>query len=227
MYFQISNILSHQQIAAVQHKLSHADWVHGRETAGHLSVRVKENSQLPENHPLAAELGALILDQLETNSQFMSAALPLRIVPPLFNRYRPGDEYGRHIDGAVRSVAGAATRIRTDLSATLFLSDPATYEGGELVIEESSGAHVQFKLPAGDLLLYAGSTVHRVTPVRVGVRLASFFWIQSMIRENPRREMLYSLDSAIRRLTADHPEHPAIVDLTAHYHNLVREWADL
>ncbi len=227
MYLQISNILSREQLATVQHKLTQANWVHGRETAGHLSMRVKENSQLPENHPLAAELGALVLDQLETNPQFISAALPLKIVPPLFNRYQPGEQYGRHIDGAVRSIAGTPARLRTDLSATLFLSDPDTYVGGELVIEEPSGAHVQFKLPAGDLLLYAGSTVHRVTPVRAGVRLASFFWIQSMIRENPRREMLFSLDSAIQRLTADHPDHPAIVDLTAHYHNLVREWADV
>jgi len=227
MYLHISNLLSCEQVAAARHKLAQADWVHGRETAGHLSVRVKENSQLPENHVLAAELGTLILDQLEINSQFMSAALPLRIVPPLFNRYRPDDAYGRHIDGAVRSVAGASSRLRTDLSATLFLSDPDTYEGGELEIEEPSGAHAQFKLPAGDLLLYPGSTVHRVIPVRAGVRLASFFWIQSMIRESSRREMLYSLDSAIRRLTADHPDHSSIVDLTAHYHNLVRAWADV
>src|SRR6266403_1588527 len=144
MYLQISNILSREQLATVQHKLTQANWVHGRETAGHLSMRVKENSQLPENNP-----------------QFISAALPLKIVPPLFNRYQPGEQYGRHIDGAVRSIAGTPARLRTDLSATLFLSDPDTYVGGVRVIEDPSGAHVQFKLPAGDLLLYAGSTVHR------------------------------------------------------------------
>jgi PKHD-type hydroxylase len=224
MYLQIPHILNPEQVAAFQTKLRSADWMDGRATAGHQSAHVKTNSQLIEGHPLALELGTTVLRQLEASPQFMSAALPLRIATPLFNRYCPGEQYGRHIDGAVRSAGG--TRLRTDLSATLFLCDPVNYEGGELLVEWPSGSQ-KFKLPAGDLLLYPASTVHRVLPVISGERLASFLWIQSMVRDDGCRDMLYSLDAAIQRLTVDTSNHPALVDLTAHYHNLVRRWADL
>jgi PKHD-type hydroxylase len=227
MYLQIPRILTAEQLGICQQSLAAADWIDGRATAGHRSVRVKRNSQLPQSHPAAVQLGATVVRQLESNAQFMSAALPLRIAPPLFNRYGPEEEYGRHIDGAVRAIAENGPRLRTDLSATLFLSDPATYDGGELLVEDPSGATLEFKLAAGDLLLYPSSTVHRVAAVRSGSRLACFFWIQSLVREGGRREMLYALDAAIQRLTADYPEHPSIIDLTAHYHNLVREWADV
>jgi PKHD-type hydroxylase len=226
MYLHIPRILSPDQISSFHDKLWRADWVDGRATAGHQSIHVKQNSQLPESHPLAVELAAVVRRQLEAKPQFMSAALPLRIAPPLFNRYCAGEQYGRHIDGAVRSVGGGQ-QLRTDLSATLFLSDPTSYEGGELLVEQPSGVHVNFKLCAGDLLLYPGSTVHRVLPVSSGVRLACFFWVQSMVRDGGRREMLYSLDAAIQRLTADVPDHPSLVDLVAHYHNLVRKWAHI
>ncbi len=227
MFVHIAQLLNAREIDLFRRKLALANWADGRATAGHLSVRVKQNAQLAETDPLGAELGSIILGCLEGNATFMAAALPLRIVPPLFNRYCGGENYGRHIDGAVRPAPGGNLRIRTDLSASLFLSDPDSYSGGELVIEESAGTQRSFKLPAGSLLLYPATQVHRVNPVSAGTRLAAFFWVQSMVRERARREMLYNLDAAIMSLTRDHPEHTAVVELTAHYHNLVREWADV
>jgi PKHD-type hydroxylase len=227
MYLRIPGLLPATQVATFQDELQRANWIDGRATAGHLSVRAKQNAQLAERDPLALELGAAILDRLETHPTFMSAALPRRIVPPLFNRYEGGEQYGRHIDGAVRPLPGSTALLRTDLSATLFLSDPDSYDGGEIVTEEPTGDNRSFKLAAGDLLLYPGTTVHRIEPVRAGVRLAAFFWIQSMIRSRVHREMLHGLDTTILRLSARHPDDPCIVDLTAHYHNLVREWAEV
>jgi PKHD-type hydroxylase len=227
MYLQIARTLDPDLVSLFQRRLAAGAWDNGTATAGYLSARVKANSQLSEQDGLAQELGALVRRQLEASPQFMSAALPLRVGHPLFNRYRVGEQYGRHIDGAVRSMEGSAARLRTDLSATLFLSDPESYDGGELAIEDAAGHETLFKLAAGDLLLYPAATVHRVVPLRRGVRFACFFWVQSMVRSEVRRDMLYSLDLAIQRLAAELPEHPSIVDLAAHYHNLVREWADV
>lgn len=227
MYLRIPGILDVDLVAALRRRLSEGAWIHGQATAGYLSARVKENSQLSEQDPLGRELGAQVLRRLEASPQFMSAALPLRVGQPFFNCYRSGEQYGRHIDGAVRAMEGSPSRLRTDLSATLFLSDPDSYHGGELVIEDAARHETLFKLSAGDLLLYPASTVHRVVPVRQGVRFACFFWVQSMVRNEIQRDMLYSLDLSIQRLAAELPEHPAIVDLAAHYHNLVREWADV
>jgi len=225
MFVQIAGLLSAQEVDLFQQRLAGAGWVDGRATAGHLSARVKHNTQLAETDPIAAELGSLILDRLEANATFLSAALPLKIAPPLFNRHSGGERYGRHIDGAVRPAPRSDVRIRTDLSATLFLSDPDSYTGGELVIEEGAGTSRSFKLPAGSVLLYPATRIHRVDAVSAGTRLAAFFWIQSMVRNPSRREMLYALDATILRLTMDHPDDSAILELTALYHNLVREWA--
>ena len=187
---------------------------------------MKRNRQMPELHPVTVSLGNIVLDVLEHNPEFMSYALPARIVPPLFNSYCVGEQYGRHTDGAVRPVPGHSQRIRTDISATLFLSAPDEYDGGELTIEEQTGELSRFKLQAGTLLLYPSVSVHCVEPVTRGERVASFFWVQSMIRENHRRLVLFNLDNIIRRLRQRVPADPSIVDLTSHYHNLLRLWAD-
>jgi PKHD-type hydroxylase len=177
-------------------------------------------------HPVAIELGNFILDVLERDSLFMSYALPAQIVPPLFNAYRGGEEYGPHIDGAVRPVAGHSIRIRTDISATLFLTDPDEYTGGELVIKQEGGEVRAFKLESGTLLLYPSGSVHHVAPVTRGERLASFFWTQSLIRRADQRTELFELDRVIQHLRATVPDHASIVELTGHYHNLLRMWAD-
>ncbi len=226
MLVRIPNVLSPSDVKEIRDELEKADWEDGRETAGYLSRRVKNNAQLHENHPLARKLGARILDALDRSPLFTSAALPSKVVPPLFNRYGPSQTYGAHIDGAIRPVTGTGHRVRTDLSATLFLASPDDYDGGELVIEDTYGAR-SIKLPAGDMILYPGTSVHRIEPVTRGVRLASFFWIQSMVREDSQRTMLFELDSAIQQLGRDTPGHPALVRLAGHYHNLLRLWADL
>jgi PKHD-type hydroxylase len=205
--------------------LTRANWIDGRATAGYLSESVKENQQIAENDPVARGLGKLILDALDSNQLFISAALPLKIVPPLFNRYAGGQHYGGHVDGAVRPVLGTPHRVRTDLSATIFLSPPEEYDGGELVIEDTSGSH-RIKLSAGDMVLYSGTSVHRVEPVTRGTRLASFFWIQSMVREEAMREILFAIDNALQRLGRDVPGHQSLVEIAGAYHNLLRLWAD-
>ncbi len=226
MLIQISKVLTPDQAGQFRQKLSEADWTDGRETAGYLSSRVKNNAQLPELHPLALQLGHRILDALDRSAQFRSAALPLKIVPPLFNRYAGGQAYGAHVDGGIRPVAGSSERVRTDLSATLFLSDPADYEGGELVIEDLFGSRA-VKLPAGDLLLYPSTSVHRVMPVTRGVRLASFFWIQSMVRDNEQRAVLYEVDTLVQKLGGQgSAQHEEALRLAGVYHNLLRFWAD-
>jgi PKHD-type hydroxylase len=226
MLIQIPNVLTAEQVGDLSRALEKADWADGRQTAGYLSSRVKNNVQLPEMHPLALKFGQIILESLTRNPQFMSAALPLKIVPPLFNRYTGGQSYGNHVDGGVRPVAGSSQRVRTDLSATLFLSNPASYDGGELVIEDKFGPRT-VKLAAGDLVLYPGTSVHHVTPVTRGARVASFFWIQSMVRGNEQRALLYEMDAIVQSLGgAGEAQHGEAVRLAGIYHNLLRFWSD-
>ena len=226
MLIQIPQLLAPEHTASVLRLLEQSDWADGRGTAGYLSGRVKDNAQLPEMHPLARKLGGMILEALEKNPKFNSAALPRKIVPPLFNRYAGGQAYGSHIDGAVRPVAGTPHRVRTDLSATLFLSDPGAYDGGELVIEDVFGTR-KVKLAAGDLLLYPGTSIHQVAPVTRGVRFASFFWIESLVRGNEQRALLYELDSVVQKLGGEgDTRHEEAVRLAGVYHNLLRFWAD-
>ncbi|HUK03804.1 MAG TPA: Fe2+-dependent dioxygenase [Burkholderiales bacterium] len=200
-------------------------WVDGRATAGHQGARVKHNQQIAEDSAIAAELGGMIVGALERNALFLSAALPSVVYPPLFNRYEGGMTFGSHVDGAVRLLPGTGRKIRTDLSATLFLSAPQDYEGGELLIEDQFGTQ-SVKLPAGDMVLYPATSLHKVTPVTRGARLASFFWVQSMVRDATRRALLFDMDMAILRLTRDAPGHEALVSLTGSYHNLLRMWAE-
>jgi len=226
MLIQIPEVLTPEQAGELNRTLEKADWSDGRETAGYLSSRVKGNEQLSERHPLALKFGDMILDRLGRNQQFMSAALPLKIVPPLFNRYRDGQAYGNHVDGGVRPVAGSAQRVRTDLSATLFLSDPADYGGGELVVADNFGSR-SIKLAAGDMVLYPGTSVHQVTPVTRGARIAAFFWIQSMVRGNEQRALLYELDCVVQALGGVGAErHDEALRLAGIYHNLLRFWSD-
>jgi PKHD-type hydroxylase len=223
---QIPDVLTAEQVAQARHALDAAAWVDGRVTAGHQSATVKRNLQLPEASPLAQQLGELILAALNRNPLFLSAALPVRVFPPLFNRYEGGGSFGSHVDNAIRQHAGTGLRIRTDLSATLFFSDPAEYDGGELLVEDTYGVHT-IKLPAGHMILYPSTSLHRVTPVTRGARVSSFFWIQSMVRDDGQRTLLFDLDGAIQRLRGDYPEHESGVQLTAVYHNLVRQWGEL
>lgn len=225
MILHLPKVLDADQLGECCSALAAAAWSDGRGTAGYLSNRVKDNMQLPEAHPTARRLGKLILDELDKNQLFISAALPLKVVPPLFNRYEGGQNYGDHIDGAVRPVFGTPHRVRTDLSATLFLSQPDEYDGGELVIENGSAAQ-RIKLPAGDMVLYPGTSVHRVEPVTRGARIAAFFWIQSMVRDDAKRSILFQIDTALQRLGRDVPEHESLVPLAGAYHNLLRLWSD-
>ncbi len=229
MLLHIPDVLTAKQVTQARQQLATAGWTDGRLTAGYQSAQAKHNLQLPESDPAARAVGSAILDALGRNSTFFSAALPRRIFPPLFNCYQPGQTFGFHVDNAVRydyTAPGQPQPVRTDLSATLFLSDPDEYEGGELVIEDTYG-NQRVKLPAGHMVLYPGTSLHQVTPVTAGTRLASFFWIQSMLRDDGQRRLMWDLDVSIRRLTHDHPEHPALVNLTGVYHNLLRQWADV
>ncbi len=225
MILTIPRLLSAAQIADFRQALGSVEWVDGKATAGYLSSRAKNNQQVPEEHPVGRRLGNVILEELDQNQTFISAALPMRVLPPLFNRYTEGHSYGGHIDGAVRPIAGTPFRVRTDLSATLFLADPTEYDGGELAIGEG-GDEKQVKLPAGDMVLYSGGTVHRVMPVTRGVRVAAFFWVQSMVRDETRRAILFDFDNALQRLGRTAADHDACVRLAGVYHNLLRQWAD-
>jgi len=226
MLIQIPDVLTPEQVAHARRLLESADWVDGRITAGHQAVHVKDNAQLPEQHPVGRELGDIIISSLQKNALFISAALPLRVFPPLFNRYRGGQSFGNHVDNAIRQTTNGGLRIRTDLSCTLFLAEPEEYDGGELLVEDTYGVH-SVKLPAGHMVLYPSSSLHNVTPVTRGERVASFFWLQSMIRDDGERTLLFDLDTAIQRLTLDLPDHPSVVQLTAVYHNLLRRWAQI
>jgi PKHD-type hydroxylase len=225
MLITIPGLLTASQLEEFRQALGGAEWVDGKATAGYLSTRAKNNEQVPEGHPVARRLGNLILDELDKNETFISAVLPLRVLPPLFNRYADGREYGAHIDGAMRPIVGTPFRVRTDLSATIFLSEPSEYDGGELVIGDS-GEERRIKLSAGDMVVYSGGTVHRVMPVTRGVRLAAFFWVQSMVRDETQRGILFDFDNALQQLARTGADHDACVRLAGIYHNLLRQWGD-
>jgi PKHD-type hydroxylase len=225
MLLAIPDLLTPAQVADARRALEAADWVDGRVTAGHQGARVKDNQQLPADSPAAHQVGKVILQALGTHPLFMSAALPLHVLPPLFNRYTAGQTFGTHVDGSIRSLPNGQ-RIRTDLSCTLFFNEPGDYDGGELIIEDTYGSK-SVKLPAGHLILYPSTSLHRVTPVTRGTRLCSFFWLQSMIRDGERRRLLFDMDVAIQRLGAENALHPSVVSLTGVYHNLLRQWAEM
>src|SRR6478609_10895221 len=230
MLIRIPDVLSPEQVAHARKLLDEADWTDGRVTAGHQSAKAKDNLQIPEGHPVSRELGEMILAALGKNSLFLSAALPLKVFPPLFNRYAGGQSFGTHVDNAIRQVPGTGHRIRTDLSATLFFAEPEEYDGGELCIEDTYGVQ-RVKLPAGHLVLYPSTSLHHVTPVTRGARISSFFWIQSMLRDDGQRSLLFDLDLAIQRLGSDLPDErvaqQTAVQLTGVYHNLLRQWAEV
>jgi len=226
MLLNIPNVLTPEEVAEANKTLGEAQWIDGRITAGHQSAKAKANMQVPEDHPAARKIGEMILAGLGKNNLFISSALPLRVFPPLFNRYRGGESFGTHVDNAIRQVTGTPNKIRTDLSATLFLTDPESYEGGDLVVEDTYGVH-KIKLPAGHLVLYPASSLHHVQPVMKGERVCSFFWIQSMVRDDGQRSLLFDLDLGIQRINQDHPDHPSAMQLTGVYHNLLRRWSDL
>ena len=221
----IPDVLSAAEVARFRDLLDRAEWTDGRRTAGYQAARVKSNAQLAEGDPLAQRLGEEVLAALERSKLFISAALPLQVYPPMFNRYAGGQAFGTHVDAAVRQLPAMPGRVRSDLSATLFLSAPEEYDGGELLVQDSYGAHA-VKLPAGGVVLYPASSLHRVAPVTRGVRLASFLWIQSMVRDDAGRTMLYDLDSSIQHLAQAVPDHAAVLQLTNVYQNLLRRWAE-
>lgn len=223
MLISIPGVVGPEQVASFRAALDGATWIDGRATAGHQSALAKHNAQLAEDDPLALRLGGFVLDSLDRNPLFVSAALPRKVFPPLFNRYTAGQSFGVHVDNAIRVVKGAGVRMRTDLSATLFLAEPDEYDGGELSIEGGFGLQ-QVKLPAGHMVLYPAGSLHRVEPVTRGARVASFFWIQSMVRSDADREVLFDLDQAIQRLPGDDP---SAIALAGVYHNLLRRWADV
>jgi PKHD-type hydroxylase len=226
MLIQIPNVLSQEEIAQARKELDATNWVDGKVTAGFQSAQVKQNMQLPESNPAGIELGRKIVYALHRNQLFFAAALPAKIFPPLFNRYDGGHSFGNHVDNAVRRVTASGEQIRTDLSMTLFLSSPEEYDGGELIIDDTYGSH-SVKLPAGHMVLYPSTSLHRVTPVTRGSRISSFFWLQSMVRSDAQRSLLLNLDLAIQKVGTDLPNHPSLVELTGVYHNLLREWAEV
>ncbi|HVU47460.1 MAG TPA: Fe2+-dependent dioxygenase, partial [Terracidiphilus sp.] len=226
MLIPIPDVLTADEVAQARAALDAAEWIDGKVTAGYQAQSVKENLQLPEGHPTAVKLGEFVLAALARSPLFMSAALPLKVFPPMFNRYTGGGHFGTHVDTAIRAMASTGQRIRTDLSATLFFSRPEEYDGGELIVEDTYGVH-KVKLPAGHMVLYPASSLHRVTPVTRGARVASFFWIQSMIRADFDRTLLYDLDTGIQRLAKEMPGSAIGVQLTGVYHNLLRRWAEM
>jgi PKHD-type hydroxylase len=231
MIVVVPEVFSKAEVGELRALLDGAEWVDGRVTAGHQSAQVKQNSQISEGHPVAQQVGDRILKALGTHPLFRSAALPLKVFPPLFNRYGGGQTFGTHVDNAIRTHALSGGRIRTDLSCTLFFSEPAEYDGGELVVEDTYGSQ-SVKLPAGDMILYPSTSLHHVTPVTRGERVSSFFWLQSMIRQDAQRALLFDLDRAIQRLAgSEHAATPEVkqstVQLTGVYHNLLRQWAEM
>jgi len=226
MLITIPEVLTSEEVTKARTMLDAAEWVDGKVTAGYQAQAVKENLQLPEGHPAAVKLGEMVLAALARSPLFMSVALPLKVFPPMFNRYTGGGHFGTHVDTSIRALASTGQRIRTDVSATLFLTAPDQYDGGELIVEDTYGMH-SVKLPAGHMVLYPATSLHRVTPVTRGARVSSFFWIQSMIRSDGDRTLLYDLDTAIQRLAKESPGNPIGVQLTGVYHNLLRRWAEM
>jgi PKHD-type hydroxylase len=225
MMLHVPGVLNAEQVREMRAALAAADWVDGRETVGDQGARVKRNRQLPELSPVGRTLGQTILAALAKNPVFFSAALPLRFVPPLFNLYEGGENYGLHVDGSVRSVPGTHLQLRTDLSCTLFLCEPEDYDGGDLEVVDTYGSH-EVKLPAGDLILYPSSSLHRVHPVTRGARVCAFFWLQSMIRDDRQRALLYEFDQSIQKLRTKIGDCEETLALTGQYHNLLRMWAE-
>ncbi|MFK4793719.1 Fe2+-dependent dioxygenase [Sphingobium sp. ZW T5_29] len=222
----ISDLLDGRQLRDIRALIDAAQWVDGNVTSGHQSALAKNNLQLPEDAPEARQAGQMILEALGRNPLFIAAALPLKIFPPLFNSYAGGQGFGVHVDSAVRIQAGSGFRVRSDLSMTVFLEDPDSYVGGEIIVETQFGAQ-QVKLPAGHAVLYPSSSLHRVNPVTSGRRVASFFWLQSMVRDDSARQTLFDLDSSIQSLaTIVGQDNAEIIRLTGVYHNLLRRWAD-
>ena len=226
MLLHIPNVLSPEQVAQCRAIMDRADWRDGRMTAGPQSARVKRNQQIAEDSAEARELGDIVLRALERCPLFVTATLPARVFPPLFNRYAGGMNFGAHVDNAIRQLPGTGHRVRTDVSATLFISAPEEYDGGELVVEDTYGSHA-VKLPAGDMVIYPATSLHHVTSVTRGARLASFFWIQSLVKDDAARTLLFDLDTAIGEVGQAAADHPALVKLTACYHNLLRRWSEM
>lgn len=224
MLLHIPDVLGSEQLAQMRAALDGADWTDGRETVGAQGAAVKRNQQLPEASPLRQELGRHVLAALAASPLYHAATLPLRTLVPRFNRYEGGGEYGFHVDGAVMALSAEA-QLRSDVSCTLFLSEPDDYDGGELIVNDTYGEH-EVKLPAGDLIVYPSSSLHRVTPVTRGARLAAFFWVQSLVRDDSRRRLLFELDSSIQALTQSGADAAALLQLTGVYHNLLRQWAE-
>ena len=226
MIVTLPHVLTPEQILHCRAVMKRAPWVDGRATSGYQSSVVKKNRQIDDASAEARELGNMIVTALEHNPLFITAALPLRVFPPLFNRYESGETFGVHLDNSIMQIPGSPFRVRTDISATLFISQPDEYDGGELVIEDIYGSH-GVKLPAGDMVVYPGNSLHHVTPVTRGVRLASFFWVQSMVRDDSERTLLFDLDMAINKVNQTLPNHAAVVELTNCYHNLLRRCAEV
>ncbi len=226
MMLHIPGVLTREQVSTIRTAIDAAEWTDGRATAGSQGARVKRNRQLPEHSPVALAQGRIIEQALAASALYFSAALPARTMAPLFNRYADNETYGLHVDGAARLLPGTRQWMRTDVSSTLFLSDPGDYDGGELVVVDTYGTH-EVKLPAGDLILYPATSLHRVEPVTRGERVCSFFWAQSMVRDDARRAMLFEMDQTIQRLRARLGETEETVALTGQYHNLLRMWADM
>lgn len=226
MIVRIASVLAAEELSAIRARLESGAWDDGRLTAGFQSAQVKANLQLPQSDPVAREASEAVLRALERSPLFVSAALPHHVFPPLFNRYGPGMSFGNHVDNAVRQIPGTPHRLRTDVSATLFLNAPEEYDGGELIVEDTFGTHA-VKLAAGDLVVYPARSLHRVSPVTRGVRQAAFFWVQSMVRDDGARTLLFDLDTSIRDLTATGADRDCVVRLTHCYHNLLRRWAEL
>lgn len=225
MLLHIPEVLTRDELAHIRQALETAEWTDGRETVGVQGAKVKRNEQLPDASPLKAELGRMVSAALERNPLFFAAALPLKTLPPRFNRYAGGGEYGFHVDGAVMRI-GDGQQLRSDVSCTLFLAEPDEYDGGELIVSDTYGEH-EVKLPAGDLIVYPSSSLHKVAPVTRGARLAAFFWVQSMIRDDARRRMLFEMDTAIETLRRGDADQGAVLQLTGVYHNLLRQWTEV
>jgi len=225
MLLHIPEVLTRDELAQIRQALEAAEWADGRETVGVQGAKVKRNQQLPDASPLKVELGRVISAALERNSLFFASTLPLKSLPPRFNRYTGGGEYGFHVDGAVMRL-GNGEQLRSDVSCTLFLAGPDEYDGGELIVSDTYGEH-EIKLPAGDLIVYPSSSLHKVAPVTRGARLAAFFWVQSMVRDDARRRMLFEMDTAIEILRRGDADHGAVLQLTGVYHNLLRHWTEV